>query len=263
MVTPPKRDKRGVYREFQGRRYRYQPSRSWYVAYVDRQARCLHRDVWEFRNRPLQRGEYVLAISGDPDDFAPENWVLRTRNVIEPKHTHKRIVFNGRAFYKAGNSPYYYHTYESGRKLALHREVFKHHTGSLPPGCDIHHIDGDPDNNHPDNLQALSRSEHRKLHSRTSPPSPAQLAALDRARVAAGRWHGSPEGRRWHSASSKRAWKKRTATAAVCKQCDKDYKTYYPSRSKYCHANCKAAALRQRRNSAAGPRSDHRPPPRL
>lgn len=53
-----------------------------------------------------------------------------------------------------------------GRSFAdsLHRAIWKHHYGPIPDGHDVHHIDGDYNNNVPENLAIITRSEHAKLH---------------------------------------------------------------------------------------------------
>lgn len=46
--------------------------------------------------------------------------------------------------------------------IAIHRLVYAAFTGPIPEGHHIDHIDGNKDNNKPNNLRALSRSDHRK-----------------------------------------------------------------------------------------------------
>lgn len=43
----------------------------------------------------------------------------------------------------------------------LHRLVYEHFVGEIPSGYQIHHIDGNKQNNRVDNLVALTPSEHR------------------------------------------------------------------------------------------------------
>ncbi len=62
---------------------------------------------------------------------------------------------------------YYERTVKSdGKKWTevLHRESYRAHNGAIPEGHDIHHIDGNPRNNEPSNLLAVTRSDHLKLH---------------------------------------------------------------------------------------------------
>ncbi|MBR2773930.1 MAG: HNH endonuclease [Selenomonadaceae bacterium] len=47
---------------------------------------------------------------------------------------------------------------------ALHRVVWEYHNGTIPKGYEIHHVDGDKANNQIENLQCVTRKEHRHLH---------------------------------------------------------------------------------------------------
>lgn len=47
----------------------------------------------------------------------------------------------------------------------MHRIIAEQKLGrALSKGEVVHHIDGNSRNNHPDNLQVMSQSEHVKLH---------------------------------------------------------------------------------------------------
>lgn len=54
----------------------------------------------------------------------------------------------------------------AGLKVLEHRVVCAEKLGltEIPPGYDVHHIDGDKLNNHPDNLYMMHRFEHARLH---------------------------------------------------------------------------------------------------
>ena len=45
-----------------------------------------------------------------------------------------------------------------------HRKIFVKSYGPIPEGYDIHHIDGNHDNNDPINLKAVSLQEHFDIH---------------------------------------------------------------------------------------------------
>ena len=56
-----------------------------------------------------------------------------------------------------------------GRKIAEHRYVMELKLGrKLTSDEIVHHVDGNPLNNDPDNLVILSRSEHQRLHACSS-----------------------------------------------------------------------------------------------
>lgn len=50
------------------------------------------------------------------------------------------------------------------RVMAEHQWVYRHHFGLIPPGFLVHHINRNPDDNRPENLVLVTRSQHFKLH---------------------------------------------------------------------------------------------------
>lgn len=49
----------------------------------------------------------------------------------------------------------------------MHRVIAREKMGSdIYEGFEVHHIDGDKQNNHPDNLKVLSKEEHQAIHDR-------------------------------------------------------------------------------------------------
>ena len=44
------------------------------------------------------------------------------------------------------------------------KKVYREHFGDIPEGRHIHHIDGDPTNDSPDNLIPVSRAMHKAMH---------------------------------------------------------------------------------------------------
>ena len=74
--------------------------------------------------------------------------------------SHHRIYF-GRKFYKAKNG---YWVCCTARFPWAHRWVWINHFGPIPSGLDIHHKDGDKENNSIENLELITRSDHQKRH---------------------------------------------------------------------------------------------------
>jgi len=172
----------------------------------------------------------------------------------ESWHKNPRIVFMGLKYYRDPRTGYYYRTdYERKTKKLLHRDIWEAKAKrKLPEGFVIHHIDHDKENNLPSNLTAMSRSDHQRHHAYEGEwvGSQENVEQLVEARKKASEWHGTPEGLQWHSDNSKKAWKSRISTEMTCTVCEKQYFTPYPTRSKFCHQNCKATALRARRKNA-------------
>lgn len=50
------------------------------------------------------------------------------------------------------------------KRVNLAVVVYEAHYGPVPPGCVVHHIDFNPENDHPLNLIALTRKVHARLH---------------------------------------------------------------------------------------------------
>ena len=66
-----------------------------------------------------------------------------------------------------------------GGKLA-HRVIYERHKGPIPDGWVVHHKEEDKGNNDPDNLEAMPRKEHQRLHSTGRQGSDAQKAAASK-----------------------------------------------------------------------------------
>jgi len=117
----------------------------------------------------------------------------------------------------------------------LHRRVYEDNNGPIPEGWHVHHIDGDKENNEPDNLVALEPSEHIKEH------HPESIAA---AIEAAKEWHSTEVGRKWHSEHAKVVYSKRV-WAEKCGACGESFTRQCIQRPKYCSNACRSAARRR------------------
>ena len=60
----------------------------------------------------------------------------------------------------------YKYVYVDGKKVLEHVYVWEQANGPKPKGCDIHHKDGDGMNNALENLECLTKSEHKMLHAK-------------------------------------------------------------------------------------------------
>lgn len=127
------------------------------------------------------------------------------------------IVWNGIKWYRNDGRKYfrrmYYHKAEY-----LHIEIYKIYNGEIPKGYQVHHKDGDANNNDPSNLVALSpeqhKIEHRKMGSyKNNRPSEA-------AYEAAKAWHRSEEGRKWHKEHATKYFD----ITNTCPICGKEFK---------------------------------------
>ena len=65
-----------------------------------------------------------------------------------------------------GGEWYPYSVARSGKRASIHRAYWEARFGDVPNGCVIHHIDGNVENYTIENLECLTRSEHRLRHAR-------------------------------------------------------------------------------------------------
>ncbi len=158
--------------------------------------------------------------------------------------TSTKQVFNGEPFYLCGN--YFQH---QGKRL--HRTVWAFFHGEIPPGHDVHHINGDRTDNRLENLQLLPEHDHRSHHGK-------QLTHLDRAikaaQDAAKAWHGSEAGLAFHRKLGKKIWEGRESELYRCTQCGREFASkhrYAKEGNRFCHNNCKAAFRRTKVRDAA------------
>jgi hypothetical protein len=146
-------------------------------------------------------------------------------------------MFEGRVYSRTDEG---YYRCQVGKSMGfrarlLHRDVWISVNGQIPDGFDIHHIDGDKENNHPSNLEALSKADHTREHS-------------------------SERGfRTWSydqfSESNKRKWALKQPTERTCHNCGDVYLST-GQRAKYCNARCRVDHNRDRLNELSRQRYD-------
>ena len=166
------------------------------------------------------------------------------RQTNSERHALPEQYYNGKT-YKLYQGERYF---SKGTKR-LHRVVWEHHKGEIPKGYDIHHVDGNKHNNRIENLNLVRSSFHQKMEGKKRFKENPEFAKEFQSKGVekAKEWHRSEDGKAWHSECGKRGWINRERFKKNCEQCSKEYDTPFPMRSKYCHDNCKAKALRARR----------------
>jgi hypothetical protein len=138
----------------------------------------------------------------------------------------------GKKFYKQKNG-----YWANMMPIHAHRWVWINHFGSIPNGMDIHHKDGDKDNNEIDNLQMLSRSDHLKEHWKCPIERAKRRIFLDKIRPQVHEWLRSTEGREKQKKDAIEGWKNRKKTTISCLFCSKQ-KITTQSWTKFCGENC-------------------------
>lgn len=107
----------------------------------------------------------------------------------------------------------------------------------------------------PDHVMKALRAGHLKsIEEGRHNTEARQKAFKEIVQPAAAAWHSSEDGRKFHEKLSKESWKKRKGTEMECHFCGQKFTTPFPTQAKYCHANCKASALRARRGMSVGTR---------
>lgn len=156
---------------------------------------------------------------------------VRWRRYPDSKDADTRVYF--RAF-RTGHL--------AGLESSLHRQIWRDKNGPIPEGCHIHHKDGNPLNNHADNLQCVTVKAHRVHHAAQVTEMQRQAMAdnLERIRPLASRWHGSAEGKEWHSAMSRAGWERRKPKERTCAFCGVSFMTVAQTpRVRFCSNRCR------------------------
>ena len=96
-------------------------------------------------------------------DYVVKHWYLKD-GVVYSLLTNKPVSFpcNNRHKYYFTNVRY---KGTKNNNIRLHHAVYMlHHNRPIGEGMEIHHIDGNPMNNHPSNLVELTPRQHRRIH---------------------------------------------------------------------------------------------------
>lgn len=147
--------------------------------------------------------------------------------------------FQGKRYYLCGN-------YFQRKGARLHRMVWESIHGPVPDGYHVHHKDGNRANNQPDNLELLEGSEHLSLHMQEESRRENGRRAIRIAIEAAKEWHHSEAGHEWHVQHGKDVFVDRPYKTYVCPICGKEFQSRAAQGAIYCHANCRAKAVRRR-----------------
>lgn len=122
------------------------------------------------------------------------------------------VEFNGVVYRRRPGKKYYEtNLYDKARKKlwtdSLHRAMWRAAHGDIPPGHDIHHVDGDHNNNVLENLECIPKAEHARRHN------------------AFAGFNASPEFREHHKRIVKLAWANAPYRKYACLECGKDFES--------------------------------------
>lgn len=146
--------------------------------------------------------------------------------------------FNGKRYHLYAGERYY-----SRGTNRLHRVVWEYYHGPIPDGYEVHHIDGNPANNDPGNLECIKASQHTELHHDESSKrgrSDKMRRHLEAIRDKAKEWHGSDAGHQWHSQHAIDGWKNVPVREKVCECCGTTFQFRSTHIPRFCSNNCKS-----------------------
>ena len=133
-----------------------------------------------------------------------------------------------------------------GKRKRLHVFIWEYFNGQIPKGYEVHHKDHNKSNNEISNLELLSESEHKNIHSveMTQEQRKQRADNLElKARVKAIEWHKSEKGRDWHKKHYEKIKESLHQRAdKCCIVCGNKFSSI--KRSKFCSNKCKSAYRR-------------------
>jgi hypothetical protein len=162
------------------------------------------------------------------------------RPAIHPIHE-----FNGVRYYRKP-SGYYKADHKLGGAY-LHRVVWAHHHGPIPPDHHVHHIDHDPTNNAIENLELLSAHEHAIFHFRVDGrlKDYANEEWMAKIRGLAAVARRTPAVRAKMSAAATLGAQRAVREIRVCVVCAREYSGQVNKRKRgYCGMSCQGIARR-------------------
>lgn len=122
--------------------------------------------------------------------------------MVEYFDNFKRAAYNGHKFTRDDRTGYFLSTTRiEGKRKRLHVYVYECERGlTVPDGWQIHHVDGNKNNNEIENLACIPKHNHLSHHGKQNAIEHPDIieASLERARDSAKRWHKSAEGHTWH-----------------------------------------------------------------
>lgn len=179
----------------------------------------------------------------------------------------KTIEYRGVKYRLNGKSRHYRCWIKGEQEIRrmLHRQIYLDHFGPIPDGYDVHHVDGNPLNNVPSNLMALSKEDHRRHHAMLNVQDPEymrrtlgsprrkQPPTLPLNCVICGKNFMAcvPEARYCSSKCNTRGIraKPKNQETRVCLICGNQFTRYHAERTKTCSTRCGRAMMWERRKS--------------
>lgn len=180
------------------------------------------------------------AVETPQESFAVEEMISKIEKTIPPIEDvgDNLKKFAGYRFYRNKNGKFWC-------TISMHRFVWTYFNGEIPEGCDVHHIDRNPDNNNISNLQLLTKAEHNKLHAATKKKGKPDKKSTFTCAVCGREYEAVSRGNNTYcSAKCKKiAERERAAEIKVCEICGKEFKT--SDKARFCSKKCLGEYLKK------------------
>lgn len=151
------------------------------------------------------------------------------------------VYFNETKYRLVSGKKYYLSNYSTTEKRksvkGLHVAIWEHFNNDIvPKGFHIHHIDSNSFNNRPENLELISKEEHKKIPKNLDLDKAREN--LNNIRHLTKAWHSSIDGIKWHREHAKNSLLKRLLTIKSCNciNCGETFDSKIERR--YCDRSC-------------------------
>jgi transcription elongation factor Elf1 len=168
----------------------------------------------------------------------------RGGHCVEIKFDGDLAFVDGYKFRKDKKTGYYLSTCKIGTsRIRLHRYMWMKYHGEIPKGFEVHHKDGNKDNNEIDNLELMTKKKHLDWHAENIPDElMVKLKEnLEKAREKAVEWHKSEEAKEFHRQLGKKVWEDRKPKIFTCKHCGNKFESLKLGGAKFCSPTCRTA----------------------
>lgn len=149
----------------------------------------------------------------------------------------EHVIFNDVKYYRTTKG------YWARQGKTLQAAVWEFHHGTIPDGYEIHHVDGDRNNNAIENLQCLTIPEHHQIHAeaRLKERTCSYCGKKYKAKRADGKFCTPDCRQAWLKARRCRRVKR------ICSLCGKEFETDRRRNARFCSQKCVVAATKHLR----------------